>query len=138
MGTVPSVEQWGLSPCRAAVVVLLTASMAAGQQPKPQEAPVFRGGTELVLVNVVARDKSGAFVRGLTRDDFVVLEDGKPQSIERAEFEQLDRLPVERSETPPAAQSAAAPRANEVSAPPARAASAPLGASAPSYQDRRL
>jgi len=31
---------------------------------------VFRSGTELVLVNVVVRDKSGAVVRGLTRERF--------------------------------------------------------------------
>ncbi len=93
MGTVPRKNRGGLSPLRTAVVLLTTATLAAGQTPKAQP-PVFRGGTELVLVNVVARDKSGAFVRGLTKDDFVVLEDGKPQSIERAEFEQLDRPPA--------------------------------------------
>ena len=46
-----------------------------------------------------------------------MLEDGKPQTIERAEFEQLDRRhrrreargPVERSETPPSRRARAAP-----------------------------
>src|SRR5262245_26820514 len=109
VGTVPRKNRRGLSPVRAAIAVLLTASLAAGQQRRAQ-TPVFRGGTELVLVNVVVRDKSGAFVRGLTKDDFVVLEDGKPQSIDRAEFEQLDRSPAEQSE--------ASSRANVVSAPP--------------------
>jgi hypothetical protein len=31
------------------------------------------------LVNVVVRDKSGAVVRGLTRADFSITEDDKPQ-----------------------------------------------------------
>ena len=110
-GIVPRKNHGGLSPVLAAVAVLLTAGLAASQQPRAQ-SPVFRGGTELVLVNVVARDKSGAFVRGLTKDDFVVLEDGKPQSIERAEFEQLDQPPAEQGEAPPALL------ANEVSASP--------------------
>ena len=150
-GTVPRMDRGGLSPLRglspirAAAVLLVTVSVAAGQQ-QPARSPVFRGGTELVLVNVVARDKSGAFVRGLTKDDFVVLEDGKPQSIERAEFEQLDRLPaeqndavpVERSETPPAAQSAAAPGASEASASSAARSAAPQKASGASFHDRRL
>jgi VWFA-related protein len=143
--TVPRKNHGGLSPGLAAVAVLLTASLAASQQPRAQ-TPVFRGGTELVLVNVVARDKSGALVRGLTKDDFLVLEDGKPQSIERAEFEQLDRspaeqseaVPVERSETPPAAQGAAAPGASEASASSAARSAAPQKASGVSFHDRRL
>ncbi len=53
---------------------------------------MFRSGTELVLVNVVVRDKSGAVVRGLTRDDFVVSEDDKPQTVTSFDFEELDKV----------------------------------------------
>ena len=53
---------------------------------------MFRSGTELVLVNVVVRDKSGAVVRGLTRDDFIVTEDDKPQTITSFDFEELDKV----------------------------------------------
>jgi VWFA-related protein len=63
------------------------------QTPGGRPAPVFHGGTELVLVNVVARDKKGQFVRDLKREDFVVLEDGKPQAVERSQYEQLARNP---------------------------------------------
>jgi VWFA-related protein len=52
---------------------------------------VFRSGTELVLVNVVVRDKNGAVVRGLTQDDFSVAEDDKPQRITSFDFEELDK-----------------------------------------------
>jgi len=72
----------------AGAIVLLTAAPRA-QQPS---TPVFRSGTELVLVNVVVRDRSGAVVRGLTRDDFVVTEDDRPQTITSFDFEQLDQL----------------------------------------------
>jgi VWFA-related protein len=41
----------------------------------------FRVQSDLVLVNVVAHDKSGNLVRDLKQDDFTVLEDGKPQRI---------------------------------------------------------
>src|SRR5207342_1867111 len=82
------------------LAVLITAAgcLAAtgglrAQTPNGQPSPVFRGGTELVLVNVVARDKKGQFVRDLKREDFVVLEDGKPQAIQRSEYEQLARNP---------------------------------------------
>ena len=50
---------------------------ASGQQPAPsQPPPVFRSGVNLVLVDVVVRDKTGAVVKGLTADDFELLEDG--------------------------------------------------------------
>lgn len=45
-----------------------------GQQP-------FRSTTDLVPVFVTVLDKSGQFVRGLKRDDFTILDDGKPQTI---------------------------------------------------------
>jgi VWFA-related protein len=52
---------------------------------------VFRSGTDLVLVNVVVRDKSGSVVRGLARDDFSVTEDDKPQIVTSFDFEELDK-----------------------------------------------
>src|SRR2546430_5231591 len=58
------------------------------------QRPVFRSGTELVLVNVVVRDKNGNVVRGLTRDDFAVTEDDKPQVITSFDFEELDKPDV--------------------------------------------
>ena len=71
------------------MVILMTASPHA-QAPR-QPATVFRSGTELVLVNVVVRDKSGAVVRGLTRDDFAITEDDKPQTVTSFDFEELDK-----------------------------------------------
>lgn len=50
----------------------------------PQAAPepvVIQGGTHLVLVNVVAKDKHGKSVAGLTRDDFVLKDNGQEQKI---------------------------------------------------------
>ena len=72
-------------------IALLTASPQA-QTPSPARQPVFRSGTELVLVNVVVRDKTGAVVRGLTQNDFSISEDDKPQTVTSFDFEELDRL----------------------------------------------
>jgi VWFA-related protein len=82
---------------------------------------VFRSGTELVTVNVVVRDKSGAVVRGLTQDDFIVTEDDKAQQITSFDFEELDRTDVAPAEPEPAIilpKQAPARAAVAVAAPP--------------------
>lgn len=43
--------------------------------------PVFRATTRLVEVSVVATTEKGQIVQDLTKEDFVVLEDGKPQQL---------------------------------------------------------
>src|SRR6185295_3638956 len=69
-------------------LVLQALSLSRAQAPtKPP--PVFRTSTELVLVNVIARDKDGAVVRGLTRDDFANTEDNRPQTTTTFDFEDL-------------------------------------------------
>jgi VWFA-related protein len=57
---------------------------APAQRPK-----VFRSGLNLVSVDVIVRDKSGAVVRGLTQSDFEVREDGKRQDISSFSFEEI-------------------------------------------------
>lgn len=46
--------------------------------------------TELVLVNVVVRDKKGNLVPGLTENDFTLSEDGKPQHLSSFDYENVD------------------------------------------------
>jgi Ca-activated chloride channel family protein len=58
-----------------AVFLALTASATAAQQ-------VFRSGVDLTTFAVTATDKKGNLVTDLTRDDFEILEDGKPQTID--------------------------------------------------------
>jgi VWFA-related protein len=48
--------------------------------PSNEPAPTFRAATRLVEVDVVARSK-GAPATGLTREDFTLLDNGKPQKI---------------------------------------------------------
>jgi len=111
-----------------------TQAPPASQPPRP----TFRTGTELVLVNVVVRDKNGNVVRGLTRDDFAITEDDKPQTVSSFDFEELDR--------PDAAPAAAdAQQQNQPVLPkqpaPARAAATPtppVAAPAIDMHGRRL
>ncbi len=59
---------------KSIILALLTASAAAAQ------APTFSSGTRLVQVDAVVRDGDGP-VAGLTKDDFTLLDNGKPQKI---------------------------------------------------------
>jgi Ca-activated chloride channel family protein len=54
--------------------------------------PTFHIDTKLVSVFVNVTDRNGAIVGGLTRDDFSVTEDGRPQQI--AVFERQSELPL--------------------------------------------
>lgn len=62
------------------ILLLVTASLAAQQKPS-QQPPRFRGGTNLVRVDVFAT-RGGVPVQDLAQADFEVLEDGKPQTID--------------------------------------------------------
>jgi len=60
------------------------------QQPPPRPSePVFRSSVNLVLVDVVVRDRNGEVVRNLTTDDFELLEDGVRQQILSFAFEDI-------------------------------------------------
>jgi Ca-activated chloride channel homolog len=64
----------------AAALFGLGPAMAVERQPPPQ--PVFPAGLDVVNVTVAVRDSAGHLVLDLDADDFVVLEDGRPQSIQ--------------------------------------------------------
>ena len=59
----------------------------------------LRTETEVVLVNVSVRDNNGNFVRDLKKEDFTLLEDGKPQEILSIDTENSDN--VVTAEAPP-------------------------------------
>ena len=59
--------------------------LAAGQNPPEQksqgEVATFQTKAELVLVPVVVTDKKGEHIHGLSKEDFVILEDDRPKAI---------------------------------------------------------
>ena len=81
------------------LALLTCEALGASQQPGtgPQPSVTFRAETNFVEVHAIVTDETGAFVRNLTRDDFEILEDGKPQTP--AAFSLID-LPIERPFTP--------------------------------------
>jgi VWFA-related protein len=83
------------------VTVALVSATATSTSPLAQQSqPVFRSRLNLVSVDVIVRDKSGAVVRNLTASDFEVREDGRPQDITNFNFEEITDKAV------PAVQSA--------------------------------
>jgi VWFA-related protein len=69
---------------------LLCSSLPA-QQPQSSDY-TFRVQSDLVLVNVTVKDKSGNFVRGLKPQDFTILEDNKPQKVVSFDVEDVDAI----------------------------------------------
>jgi VWFA-related protein len=82
----------------AAALLMLSAAPAAFAQDAALQTkpPQYRlhVTSELVLVNVIARDKKGNLIRGLKKEDFTVTEDGKRQEISTFDFENVDQLPT--------------------------------------------
>src|SRR5918996_1975918 len=73
-------------------VVVPSFSSAVAQAPP---SVTFQVEVNYVDVDAIVTDENGNFVSGLTRDDFEVFEDGKPQKIEMFSYVEL---PVERAE----------------------------------------
>jgi VWFA-related protein len=76
------------------ILLFSQVSVALPQQSQQTaEAPSrIRVTSELVLVNVIARDKKGNLVRDLKKEDFTLLEDNKKQDISTFDFEKVDEL----------------------------------------------
>ena len=132
----------------ATFLVWMLAAFAQQQpQPPPQQpnAPLQKGSykfestTQLVIVNVSAKDKDGKPVEGLKATDFTVTEDGKPQAVKVFEFQRLEETAAPEIVTAPA-PAAAAPAAPP---PPVVAAAVqttitPARPGEIKYKDRRL
>jgi VWFA-related protein len=86
----------------AAVLSLLAgAALLAGQDQQPAgvqaPTPTFKSQVEYVEVDALVVDQQGNFVRSLAKDDFQILEDGKPQTI--SNFALVD-IPIEQLQRP--------------------------------------
>jgi VWFA-related protein len=61
--------------------VVVAVAAAGAFQTGQQAPPIFRSGIDVVQLDVSVLDKQRRPVRGLTSEDFTVVEDGKPQRI---------------------------------------------------------
>jgi VWFA-related protein len=86
---------------RRLAFIVVAGSMSAMQmtaqdqnppQPDSQASYTLKVDSDLVLTNVVVRDKkTGEVVRGLTANDFQIQENGKPQKIISFDFQSVDQ-----------------------------------------------
>ena len=89
--TVLLAAQAGLKAGTTMVVVPSFSSAVAQTQTPP--SVTFQVEVNYVDVDAIVTDEKGNFVTGLTREDFEVFEDGKPQKVEMFSYVEL---PVER------------------------------------------
>src|SRR4051794_28033284 len=75
----------------------LIAQQAPARPPAGQTTPTFRSDVTYVEVDATVTDKQGHFVNDLRREDFLILENGKPQEI--AIFSRVE-VPLETSAAP--------------------------------------
>jgi VWFA-related protein len=75
----------------AAALALQLGSPAAPQAPGfPERIVKFETTTQLVIVNITVKDKSGNPIEGLKASDFTITEDGKPQQVKVFEYQRLE------------------------------------------------
>src|SRR5262249_20061740 len=120
---------------RWSVVVIVVALLVA---PGVAQQPTFRSGTKLVIQTVSVKDKDGKPIEGLTLRDFVVTEDGEPQTVSFAEYQRLDNEPPISAQVP-ATPADLAPRPSSTAAQPVT--DARIAVSTPGdikYRNRRL
>src|SRR5687768_12290407 len=75
----------------AASAPLRSASFAPSaslSQAAPQ--PTFRSSTRLIVQTVTVKDRDGKPIEGLTAKDFIVTEDGEPQTVAFVEYQRVD------------------------------------------------
>jgi VWFA-related protein len=77
---------------RVRLVQALTIVLLLGSQPLRSQGPTISVDVKVVNVLATVRDKHGEVVRNLTKDDFTLEEDGRPQAIRY--FTQESNLPL--------------------------------------------
>jgi VWFA-related protein len=81
-----------LAPCLPALSLIAQQKASAPDQSPTSTAPTIAVNARLVNLPVVVRDKKGALIQNLTKDDFILQVDGKPQTIRY--FDKDTNLPL--------------------------------------------
>jgi VWFA-related protein len=117
---------------RHALQIISAALLCAGLLAQDQPSPTFKTNTNLVIVNVAVKDKSGKAVEDLKKDQFTLLEDGKPQQISVFELQRLNGETLPVLEAPAPTLKTRGPAETKPAPPP------PAPVTADQLKDRRL
>ena len=74
--------------------VILSAQQPGAPAQQAPQTPTFRTTTRLIVRTGTVKDKNGNPVEGLTAKDFVVTEDGEPQTIAFVEYQRLPSVNI--------------------------------------------
>jgi VWFA-related protein len=89
-------------------LVLLASAASHAQQPVPAttpQQPTFKANVNLVEVHAVVTNQRGEFVTGLSKEDFEIYEDGRPQSTAVFELMNMPAATVTTTATTSAIES---------------------------------
>ena len=109
---------------RQSTTLILLFLLPLGAQQQPAAPPAndgvvkFTTNTQLVVETVIVKDKNGKPIEGLTARDFVITEDGAPQTIQFCEFQKLDAPPDATPVPAPATPAPAVTRGQIMPEPP--------------------
>ena len=81
---------------RLGIALLVCACAAHALVAQAPQQPTFRVQVEAIEIDASVTDASGRVVTDLTRDDFEILENGKPQTITSFGLVNIPRVPAER------------------------------------------
>jgi VWFA-related protein len=82
---------WTVAVALLGVILLPSNLQAQDQQDQQNQSFTLQVNSDLVLTNVVPRDKkTGQIIKGLTAKDFTITENGKTQQITSFDFESVD------------------------------------------------
>src|SRR5271167_4959054 len=115
-----------------ALRIISAAVACAGLLAQDAASPTFRTNTNLVIVNVAVKDKSGKAIEDLKKEQFTLLEDGKPQQIAVFELEHLNGETLPALEAPAPTLKTRGPVEAKPAPPP------PPPVTADQLKDRRL
>ncbi|HSF24543.1 MAG TPA: VWA domain-containing protein [Blastocatellia bacterium] len=79
------------------ISLIATPMLAIGQEKKPQDE--IKLTTELVQIDVIVTDKNNKAVAGLTREDFELIDNNKPQHITNLSYEVIKAGHLEETAT---------------------------------------
>ncbi len=82
---------------RTTIALIAAGGSWRRRPPQPQPPVTFKVEVNYVEIDANVTDAQGNFVRTLTKEDFQVLEDGKPQAL--TAFSMVD-IPIERVDPP--------------------------------------